>query len=507
MENDKETSAFSFPLRQRALYAAVYAFLLAGAGLLFFRSGWACCASLVLIPQLLKWKQKQRRERWRRRIRNQFCDVLQLLSVSLLAGRNMENAFSETVNELNFLYGNEDFMVRELRGIAAKLNMNYSLSVLLQELVRRTQCEEIGSFWEAERVCRKLGGNIVELIRNTYHTILQKNEMEQEVEAICTQQRMSFYILMVIPFVVFGMMSLLSPDYIDALFTPKGRLFVILAMIFMLWGYLLGNRILLGSEKAPKQPVKKKSFPRRIVMISDSLIRKLYRIEYERNLQKKFEALYRPNGEMFYRRHRQRQLVISTALGFFLLFLILADTEKWAEVTVLMICGLLATFILPDRNISEVLHKRQRAVDAQLPAFLSKLAILTDAGITIKAAIMRITQTMQESELKIQLEYLTKDFRYGESDTNSFEQFAKRCGTKDAAAFSSLVLQNIRKGGRELSGILRLYARSSWEQYRNDAKIRGEQMAMKLMIPTLLTFLSLMILMAAPALVQLNILE
>lgn len=350
----------------------------------------------------------------------------------------------------------------------------------------------------------------MEIVRNTHQTILQKNEIEDDIAVMCAEQKISFQILMGMPFVVVILMDIVSRDYMEALFTPAGRWIMAGVLLVLFLAYCIGNRILRETKttlKKYKRPLpgwpcfeRNNGFLFRITEKGTGFLR---RYAPERKFRLLFAELFEQDGDLFYRQHRCRQILLATAA--FMFFCLLAAVQwKW-ELLLLWLAAEAAVLVLPDRQIQERAHKRRSMIEEELPSFLSKLAILTDAGLSAKAAAAKITAQMPENELKKQLDLLQQDFRCGKSDAVSLERFAERCRTKGTSSLAALLLQNIRKGGRELSSLLRLHARAGWEKRKAEAKIKGEEKAIRLMLPTMLVFLCLMVLMAAPAVMNMNL--
>ncbi len=508
---EQDYTVYQFSIREWICFSLLYFGGLFCAGYLFFRSLLMAVAITPLAIFLLKQKREKLQLDRAKEIRNQFSDVLQVLSVSLGAGNSFEKAFTEAIYELELLYGTrQEIMIRELELLAAKCAMNQSIEVGLQSLAERTDCDEIKSFQSAVALCRSSGGNIVEIVRNTNQTILQKNEIEDDIAVICAQQRISFQILMCMPFAIVILMNVVSADYMEALFTPAGRLIVFCVLFVLLLAYCMGNWILREGKKLLKtyRPLladwpcfrKSNSF---FLRLTDKVTMLLRRYAPERKFRLLFAELFEQEGDLFYRQHRCGQLLATILI--LLGFVLLAMTQwKW-ELLFLLIGLEAAVWVLPDRNLQERALKRRSMIEEELPGVLSKLAILTDAGITVKSAIEKITVQMSANELQKQLELLQQDFISGKSDGLCFERFAGRCRTKGTSALATLLLQNIRKGGRELSSLLRLHARAGWEKRKAEVKIKGEEKAVKLMLPTMLVFICLMVLMAAPAVMNMNL--
>ena len=505
--NGKDYRTYKYSKKEMFFYFIFYSTILYGIGVLFFRSYAIAVLGIILVPVFMNSRRKSLFDKRNKSIRNEFCDALQIVSVSLSSGKSINVAFIEAASELNFLYGIKSGIInKEFWMIAKKLSMNHNLKELMEDLAGRTKCEEIQSFQEAEELCRITGGNIVEIVRNIYQTILQKNEVEDDIEIICAEQKLNFRILMIVPFVLMTIMNFTSGDYMNALFTSLGRIFVIIFLSIIFFAYLIGSRMLAEERvivKVKKKPVGKADVNKENKVIS-KVLNYLNRYTYERNFTGYFLELYDNENRYFHKKHRKEQLIILLAALIFLVILMFLFGVN-IELFVLILASVIGLIIIKDRSIREKALKRRKIIDSAMPMFLSKLAILTDAGVSIKTAIERITIKMTECELKKQLMILLKDFSCGKSDDVCFENFARRCKTKETSAFSTLMVQSIRKGGRELSAILRMHAKTSWDKKKMHARIKGEEKSMKLMFPTMLIFIALMLLMAAPAIVKMGV--
>jgi len=497
-------------VREWVIYILLYSAILFSGGMVFLRNPMYAIPLLLLVPLLVQSRKSILQNKRDKLIRNQFCDALQIISVSLSTGKNVSKAFIDAAPELEMLYGNKkEIIVKEFYIIAGKISMNQSLIEALKNFSSRCNCDEIESFCEAEEICRQTGGNITEIVRNTYQTILQKNEMEDDIDAICSEQKMSFKILSAMPFIIIFIMRISSPDYANLIFTLKGLFFTAIALIIILFAYLSGISILRDRLKNIK--LNDKVFLGKFLVLDqmiDSLLAVIRRYSWEREVRLVFAELYDNDSEIYYKNHRKKQVFyLGLSILFFAVCFILICifmTFK-VEILVIFVAVIIGIFVISDREMINKAKKRRKIIGDELPAFLSKLAILTDAGITIKSAIEIITVKMKEGELKKQLIILTRDFKCGTGDAVGFELFASRCRTKGTSSFATLVVQNLRKGGKEFSSILRIYVKTSWERKKSEAKIAGEERSMKLMFPTMLIFIGLMILMATPAVISMNI--
>jgi tight adherence protein B len=91
---------------------------------------------------------------------------------------------------------------------------------------------------------RETGGNLAEILDGLANVIRERFKMYGKVRALTAQTRMSANILMAMPFVMVGMLSMVSPGYSKPLFeTHSGHLLMILAAAMLGIGYVLCRRL------------------------------------------------------------------------------------------------------------------------------------------------------------------------------------------------------------------------------------------------------------------------
>jgi len=204
----------------RLTRAQRFAFALAGCAAVF-GAGWFVyghpLAGVLLSPAGLLAPRaaagvllKRRRER----LRKEFKDMLQALSALLAAGRSVENAFQALESELGLMmaHGRSD-LLREIRAIAARQRNGLPLEEALRDFAERAGMEEVDRLAEALAVCRKTGGDLVDVVRRTSSWIGEKMEVELEVAVVTAQKRFEARMMMAVPFAFVGLLQWIAPDY------------------------------------------------------------------------------------------------------------------------------------------------------------------------------------------------------------------------------------------------------------------------------------------------------
>lgn len=173
-------------------------------------------------------------KRRRERLRREFKDMLQALSALLAAGRSVENAFQALESDLKLMmaHGRSD-LLREIRTIAARQRNGVPLEEALRDFAERAGMEEVDRLAEALAVCRKTGGDLVDVVRRTSAWIGEKMEVEMEVAVVTAQKRFEARVMMAMPFVFVGLLQWIAPDYMAYLRHGPGLIVLTVCLLLL----------------------------------------------------------------------------------------------------------------------------------------------------------------------------------------------------------------------------------------------------------------------------------
>ncbi|MFC5648326.1 type II secretion system F family protein [Paenibacillus solisilvae] len=171
--------------------------------------------------------------RRRERLKIQFKEALYSLTSSLAAGRSVENAFIASLEDLRLLYPDpQTEVIMEFEIIRSRMAYGEPLEQALDDFGRRAQIDDITQFVDVFMICKRSGGDLVEVIRRTSQTIGEKLEIQQEIAVMVAQKRYESRIMMAVPFVFLAFLSMTAPDYMAPLY--KGAGYVLLTVSLLL---------------------------------------------------------------------------------------------------------------------------------------------------------------------------------------------------------------------------------------------------------------------------------
>jgi hypothetical protein len=187
---------------------------------------------------------------------------------------------------------------------------------------------------------------------------------------------------------------------------------------------------------------------------------------------------------------------------------------EWSSVAVIILLGAAAaaTIYLGEKKkkIDEA-KKRTKELKRDYSEMIHKLALLMGAGMTVRMAWEHIVNEYRERLAggKTKKKYVYEEMSYtlyqmgsGISEINAYGEFGTRCDTKEYLKFSSLIVQNLKKGSRELVNLLELEAIDAFEERKNQAKKYGEEAGTKMLFPMVGMLVVVMGIIMFPALIS-----
>jgi len=176
----------------------------------------------------------------------QFKDLLYYLSVSLSAGKSLQSSLLDASISLAAQYGRSDtLLMMELSSINERLAIREPVDLLLGELADRTGLEDVRSLADVVSVCRKSGGNLVEVMRQSVRILREKMEICREMETSWAAKKLEQRLLSVSPVFLILIVRMGSGDFMEPMYgTAAGRIIMTVALLMVVAGYVVGDRMM-----------------------------------------------------------------------------------------------------------------------------------------------------------------------------------------------------------------------------------------------------------------------
>lgn len=204
-------------------------------------------AVLFLLPIIWFWHKEcaeERRKKKEEQFLKQFREWILLLASSLSAGYSVENAFGQSLRELQLMFPRGGMMLDELRSMLAKAENNQSPEILLNELAEKYPLGEVESFTEVFRTARSSGGSLNAVIRSTASRMAEVMDTKREIDTLLSAKVYEQKIMTVMPAAVLLYIRLGSEEFLNGLYhNPAGAGIMTLCLGIYLAAYLLGKRM------------------------------------------------------------------------------------------------------------------------------------------------------------------------------------------------------------------------------------------------------------------------
>ncbi len=179
-------------------------------------------------------------------------------------------------------------------------------------------------------------------------------------------------------------------------------------------------------------------------------------------------------------------------------------TLPTAQLLLLVICGVVAGFFLPDYYLYERTKTRKREIFDGFPDALDLMVVCVEAGMGLDAAIKRVGD-----EIKLKYRALSEEFRLlslemraGKARAEALRNLATRTDIEDVSSLATLLIQTDRFG-TPVAQALRVHSDSMRTKRYQRAEEMAAKLPVKIVFPLILfIFPSLFVTIVGPAVIK-----
>ena len=215
------------------------------------------------------------------------------------------------------------------------------------------------------------------------------------------------------------------------------------------------------------------------------------------------------------RRSAKREAVLCWILGFAGLAVSFAGGEKQSGLVLLLLGGAAgAAFLyLPVQQEKQQREKRQRALQADYAGMVTRLGLYMTAGLSLRSSWERTVRDYREDReaggreklVYEEMEITRRQIMGGVFEDRAYADFGRRCAAPEYLRLGSLLETYVQQGNRELFQALEQEAMNALSGDLLRVRKRGEQAGTLLLIPILMLFALTLVIVVAPALMQMQL--
>ena len=177
------------------------------------------------------------------KLRIQFFDLLEAVSVSMRAGNPMVPALKSAREDLILIYPDSSDIITELDVILGKFNNAVPLSEAFLDLAERSGLEDISGFASIYATIEGKSSKSDEIVRETEQIIADKMEIEMEIDTLMTAAKSEVNIMLMMPLVILGVIGYAGAGFMDAIYTTAaGRIVSTGGLIVFIISYIMARK-------------------------------------------------------------------------------------------------------------------------------------------------------------------------------------------------------------------------------------------------------------------------
>ena len=145
----------------------------------------------------------------------QLPDTITLVANALRAGSSFLQAIELVVRE------SRPPVSTEFSRVIREVNLGLPFDQAMENMVRRVRSDDFELMATAINIQHSVGGNLAEILDSIAYTIRERVRIKGEIRTLTAQQRLSGYVVGLLPFGLAGFIFLAAPTFFDPMFDPK----------------------------------------------------------------------------------------------------------------------------------------------------------------------------------------------------------------------------------------------------------------------------------------------
>jgi tight adherence protein B len=150
-----------------------------------------------------------------KKFNSNFPDAIELMVRGLRSGLPITETLGIVAAEISGPVG------LEFRIVADKMKIGRTMEAALQDTADRLGTPEFQFFVITLAIQRETGGNLAETLSNLADVLRKRAQMRLKIRAMSSESKASAYIVGSLPFIVFGLVYMMNPDYMGRFFEDQ----------------------------------------------------------------------------------------------------------------------------------------------------------------------------------------------------------------------------------------------------------------------------------------------
>ena len=238
IQADMDTTSLTVLLSSAALAAAGFGVVYLWVSVLAIQL--VAAAAMAYVPfGLITFKAARRMKKFN----DGLPDAIDMMSRALRAGHSMTASINVIAEQA------AEPVKTEFSEVFKQQNFGLPIREAMGQMLERVPSQDLRVMVTGVLVQKETGGNLVEILDRTAHTIRERLRIQGEIRTHTAQGRLTGYILCALPIVMLVVINFLNPGYSKVLTdTPTGHTIAYIGIGLLIVGGLIIRHIINGIE-------------------------------------------------------------------------------------------------------------------------------------------------------------------------------------------------------------------------------------------------------------------
>ncbi len=445
-------------------------------------------------------------------LEDQLIEVLLMISSSLKAGRNLDQAFELVA------VSTPPPICNEFRTLVQERRLGVPMVEALSNLVARVPSQDLRLAVNATIFQQETGGNLEDLYRQIVLTVAERKKIMGKVVAGTAHARLSGNLVGSIPIFLSILIIVFDPKYLlPMLANPYGQIVLIVSISAAIVGLMIINRmttnilpdsediIIMKNEARAAKGRSRWKLLRLLIAplgVVNHIIPSVVMSRHKSEVKFLLEASNRApefTPEEFIGVMELSAIVFMVLVGVFVNPLSLGFIG-WIGLLLMAPIG----YRLPRIYLAHLIKKRQKNIEFELPYVIDLLSLAIESGLDLTGGIAKVVEKSRNTDIIVEFKMFLADTKVGKSLEEALADMAERVRVLSFFSFVSSLIQAQRLGA-EIGPTLRAQAEQMRYQRMILAEEKVNKLPVKLLVPLVFfIFPSISVILVGPAILQVS---
>lgn len=203
------------------------------------------------------------------------------------------------------------------------------------------------------------------------------------------------------------------------------------------------------------------------------------------------KLLYDPRYAEYYASITWAQLLSFIHLGIMAGFILGGMVNSAIFVLIgVLVAGVFGFYFL--NRMNELLNDREAACTEELPEIVSTMALLINSGMTLREGWRTVADSKEGTVYEL-MRNACVDMDNGMAEVDAIYKFGRLTNSTEVRKFTSALVQGLERGSGDISNFLNQQSTEMWGLKKQLMLQKGEKAASKLLAPTAIIFIGIII--------------